>query len=141
MIDVLEHIEQDEVQVQKVASVLTPGGQFIVVVPAYQALYGERDRLMGHYRRYSAAGLRKLLESNGFKVDHVRYWNMLGVLPYFVSEKILRRPLHAPLRGQKKRGSLAAFVQKILFAWFSLVENNFDFGFGLSIMVTATKKS
>ena len=68
MLDVLEHIEDDEAQVQKIYEALKPGGQFIVVVPAYQALYGERDRLMGHYRRYSARALRTLLEQRGFAI-------------------------------------------------------------------------
>jgi hypothetical protein len=139
MLDVLEHIEDDASQVKKIYEALAPGGQFVVVVPAYQALYGERDRLMGHYRRYSARALRTLLTSHGFRVERLRYWNVLGILPYWFAERVLQKPLEAPLRHGGERGLIKRLAQKALFAWFKVIENPVNFGAGLSIIAVATK--
>lgn len=139
MIDVLEHIEKDLEQVKKVRSVLKTGGEFIFVVPAHPFLFGTRDKQMGHYRRYSKKLLQEIFVANGFCIEHLRHWNALGVLPYIISEKILQRPLDSKLRHTVKPGTLARVMQKGLNLWFHRIENNFDFGFGLSIIGVARK--
>lgn len=139
MTDVLEHIEDDGEQVRKVSRVLATGGQFVIVVPAYPSLYGKRDEGMGHYRRYSKRALEKVLTENGFRVTKIRYWNALGVLPYLVAEKILKRPLRAEFRGSEKVGFFSRAVRTGLFFWFRYVENNCNFYFGLSIIAVAKK--
>ena len=130
MLDVLEHIEDDSGQVKKIYSVLQSGGEFIFVVPANPFLHGLRDRQMGHYRRYSKKQISRLLTANGFKIKHLRFWNALGFFPYLISEKILRKPLESNFRHKGSRA---------LDLWFRWVENNFDFGFGLSIIGIAKK--
>lgn len=139
MADVLEHIADDAGQLKRVYARLHDGGEFILVVPAYQSLYGERDKRMGHYRRYSRGALQKILAENGFRVSVSRYWNMLGVLPYFFSEKILHRPLQISLRSGNKTGVFKKILRRILQLWFGHIENNFNFGFGLSIICVAEK--
>lgn len=133
MIDVLEHVEDDVAQVKKISSVLKPGGDFIFVVPSHQVLYGKRDKEMGHYRRYSKKMLKDILLANGFHVESMRYWNALGVLPYLLSEKIFHKALNPKSRHK------AGIVQHVLNLWFKCIENNFDFGFGLSIIGVAKK--
>jgi 2-polyprenyl-3-methyl-5-hydroxy-6-metoxy-1,4-benzoquinol methylase len=135
MLDVLEHIEDDSGQVRSVRSILEPAGEFVFVVPAHPVLYGERDRQMGHCRRYSKELIKNLLEANGFEVVSMRHWNALGFLPYFVCEKIFKKPLNSGLRKKSSP------MQKLLDLWFNKVENNFDFGFGLSIIGVARKSS
>lgn len=139
MIDVLEHIKEDVEHVKKVQAILKNEGEFIFVVPAHSFLYGKRDQQVGHYRRYSRKVVKNILTSNGFRVEHLRYWNALGVLPYIIAEKVLRRPLKAELRTNGKKGTLARLIRQGLDLWFRLVENNFDFGFGLSIIGVARK--
>ena len=139
MLDVLEHVKDDSAQVQRTWSALSPGGEFIIVVPAYPFLYGERDKNMGHYRRYSKQALETVLTANGFVVESMRYWNTLGVLPYAVSEKILHRPLRVRLREEAEGGVLRTFLQKVLHFWVREFENRFSIGFGLSIICVAKK--
>jgi len=59
-LDVLEHIEQDRQEVADAASLLNPGGRLVVLAPAFQQLYSEFDRAVGHYRRYTTATLTAL---------------------------------------------------------------------------------
>lgn len=139
MVDVLEHIEGDAAQVARVAQVLAPGGQFIVVVPQHQWLYGQRDKQMGHFRRYTRNSLQRVLEQNGFRVTYMRSWNMLGVLPYLVSERILHKPFDTKLR-EGSHGTIGKTLQTLLFLWCKYIENPINWGFGLSLIAVATKQ-
>ncbi len=139
LIDVLEHIEDDEGFLKTLAPHIENGGEVIIVVPAYPFLFGIRDRKYGHYRRYSKQMLRQRLQESGFSIAFIRNWNMLGVVPYVVSEKIFRKELETSLR-KKTDSALGGIVQWILRAWFRWIENPVDFGFGLSIVCVAKKQ-
>ena len=73
--DVLEHIQDDRQAVSEIARVLRPGGAAIISVPAHQWLFSRHDVALHHFRRYSKAGLRELLENGGLRVRRLSYWN------------------------------------------------------------------
>jgi SAM-dependent methyltransferase len=91
-LNVLEHIEQDEEELRLANRVLRPGGKLLVFGPALEWLYAELDYRAGHYRRYSVGGLRRLVRAAGFEVVSLRYFDVLGVLPYLAAYRLLRRP-------------------------------------------------
>ena len=141
MIDVLEHIKDDTAQLKLMKNNLKNDGNLIIVVPANQWLYGKRDIAVGHYRRYSIHELRTKLKSAGYRVKMVRYWNIAGVLPYFISEKLLGKQLE--VKTLRSNGKTASFftrsVKTFLNLWFKYFENNFSVGMGLSIIIIAEK--
>ena len=141
MIDVLEHIKDDEKVLSYLSKNLTKTGQLILVVPAHPSLYGIRDQSIGHYRRYSKKQIVYLVESSGMKILKSRYWNALGVVPFFISEKIMHKPLQANLRGDSEQKGLKKLFAKGLYFWFKFIENAFDFRFGLSLVVVAEVKN
>ena len=59
-LDVLEHIEDDSQELRHAAAHLAPGGWLVVLSPAHPFLFSPMDTAVGHYRRYTAAGLRAL---------------------------------------------------------------------------------
>ena len=79
MFDVLEHIEDDGAALRRVHALLRPGGRLFVTVPAHPVLYSAEDRGAGHFRRYAASGLARVLEASGFGVEFVSY--MFSPLP------------------------------------------------------------
>lgn len=87
-LNVLEHIKDDHQAIQNARKLLQPGGRLIILVPAYQKLYNQFDKGLGHYRRYTKSSLRKVFENNGLEVIHARYFNFIGVLGWFVSGKL-----------------------------------------------------
>jgi len=89
---VLEHVEDDATELQLAAAAMRPGGSLLVFGPALEWLYSELDYKAGHYRRYSLGRLRRLAEEVGFEVLSLRYFDVVGVLPYFVVYRLLRRP-------------------------------------------------
>lgn len=140
MIDVLEHIEDDVLVLKKIKKLLKTNGRLIVLVPAYQALYGKRDKSIGHFRRYTAGELTQKLEKAGFNVLEKRYWNLMGIPPYFIYEKLLKKEVTMKARTVSKKGPLM-LVNKLLNLWFKHVENNIHFGTGLSVMCVATPRT
>jgi len=83
--NVLEHIEDDVQGLRDLASVVVPGGRIVLWVPAYMQLYGEFDRKVGHWRRYTPKTIRIAVESAGLTVERVRPVNFLGGLAWWLA--------------------------------------------------------
>jgi SAM-dependent methyltransferase len=139
ILDVLEHIEDDKAQLRRIFDVLEDRGRLVAVVPACPALYGKRDINNGHFRRYTRSELVAKLRRCGFRVRLVRHWNALGFLPYWFSERILRRELNTRLRTDHVPSPAGRLLVRLLHGWFRQVENRVSFGFGLSLLAVAEK--
>jgi len=96
LINVLEHIEDDDGALRELATrLLRPGGRAVLWVPAFSLLYSDFDRRIGHYRRYRRPGLRKQLADAGYEVLDIRYVNAVGAVAWLVLARWLRRtPTH-----------------------------------------------
>lgn len=61
-LDVLEHQEDDAEFLAEIFSQwLSPGGMALFTVPAFNSLFSDHDRFLGHYRRYSLGELEGAL--------------------------------------------------------------------------------
>jgi SAM-dependent methyltransferase len=83
--NVLEHIEDDAEALRDLAAVVSPGGRIILWVPAYMQLYGDFDRKVGHFRRYTPATIRATVERAGLEVRLARPVNFLGGLAWWLA--------------------------------------------------------
>lgn len=83
--NVLEHIEDDVAALRALARLLTPTGAVVLWVPAYAALYGDFDRMVGHHRRYTPASLRATVEAAGLVPEVIRPVNLLGGIAWWVA--------------------------------------------------------
>lgn len=90
-LNVLEHVRDDRRALEHMAAVLPAGGKAVLIVPAFEALYGPIDRNLGHYRRYSKKSMRALAEAAGFEVTTLRYMNSVGCAGWWVNAKVLKR--------------------------------------------------
>jgi len=52
MLNVLEHIEDDQTSFRRLATKLARGGRILVYVPAFQCLWTSLDERLKNYRRY-----------------------------------------------------------------------------------------
>jgi SAM-dependent methyltransferase len=93
-IDVLEHIEDDQAEVQRAAAHLKPGGTFIVLAPAHQWLFSPFDRAIGHYRRYNRSMLSHLTPT-GLTTVSIKYLDSVGLLAS-LSNRWLRQRMPTP---------------------------------------------
>lgn len=90
-INVLEHIEDDKKALNIMKRLLKKEGHLIIYVPALSPLYCEMDRVIGHYRRYDKGRLFHFGEELKLEVVKNHYANFLGVFPYFLKGKILKK--------------------------------------------------
>lgn len=90
MINVLEHIENDDRVLNLVNRMLTPGGHLLIFVPAMPCLYGSLDRKFGHYRRYTKAGLASVCKKAGYEITSIRYFDVFGAFPWLLVNRVLR---------------------------------------------------
>lgn len=98
-IDVLEHIEDDEKELERAAGLLRPGGRIIVLSPAHQGLFTEFDAAIGHFRRYD----RRMLQSISppeLSLEKLWYLDSAGLLLSAANRQLLRQsmPTKAQLR-------------------------------------------
>ncbi|MEO8099730.1 MAG: class I SAM-dependent methyltransferase [Acidobacteriota bacterium] len=89
-LNVLEHVEDDITALKHMYAVLPKGGRALLIVPAYEGLYGPIDHNLGHYRRYSKKPFAQLAASIGFQ-SKMRYMNMVGCLGWWTNAKILKK--------------------------------------------------
>ena len=89
----IEHIEDDRTALAVMTDALPVGGHLCVLVPAFQWLYGTLDVLDGHYRRYTKAMLRERVRELPLVIVHLRYFNVVGALGWWVKGKLLRETM------------------------------------------------
>jgi len=77
-LNVLEHIADDAGTIQKMYSILKPGGKLFLYVPAFKILYSSMDKKVGHYRRYRKEFLASMVKEAGFKVSRAYYVDSIG---------------------------------------------------------------
>ena len=89
MVNVLEHIENDHAAVQGLYDALKPGGRLLIFVPALPFLYSRLDEIFGHFRRYTRKSLRTCASEAGFRIEKLRYFDISGVLPWWLLNTVL----------------------------------------------------
>jgi SAM-dependent methyltransferase len=139
--DVLCHRAVDEeAALRQFLRCLSPGGVLVLNLPAYRWLLSEHDTAVHNVRRYTAAGVRRLLAAAGFAAIRTSYWNTL-LFPLMV----LRRKLG--WRGSASQGSDVALLPAPVEALFRLVVRieaallrlGLRLPFGGSVLATAVK--
>jgi len=77
LLNVLEHIQHDDIAIAQLHRILRPGGVMIAEVPAGTSLFDAYDRHLMHFRRYDMPGFLDLVEGGGFEVvtrSHLGFW-------------------------------------------------------------------
>jgi ubiquinone/menaquinone biosynthesis C-methylase UbiE len=90
-VNVLEHIEKHDLVLRQMNSILPVGGTVILIVPAFEALYGEIDLRLGHFRRYTRRSLRQLAETTGFRPRVLQFMNTVGFVGWWANAKLFKR--------------------------------------------------
>lgn len=89
LVNVLEHIEDDAAALRAIHRILKPGGHLFLLVPALKLLYSRLDALVGHFRRYHLGELRDRVAAAGLFVVRARYFDIMGVLPWLLLNRIM----------------------------------------------------
>jgi len=131
LVNVLEHIKDDDGALLDLAAALKPGGRLILWVPAFQFLYSDWDRQVGHYRRYRKGELGVKLAKAGLDLTEIRYVNSVGALGWLVLARMMRgNPTH---KGEVK------FFDSCFVPVLRRLESRWGAPFGQSVFAVATR--
>ena len=76
--DVLEHIKDDEKEIDKALKQLNSGGNLIFFVPAYQFLYSDFDKAIGHIKRYNKKFFLSFKKDENITIIKLKYIDSIG---------------------------------------------------------------
>jgi len=77
ILDVLEHVEEDEAALVSMAGRLRPGGRILITVPAHPWMWSAHDVVNHHKRRYTRRTLKQVIAKAGLRLDMLSWFNSL----------------------------------------------------------------
>lgn len=95
LLDVLEHVDEQQQVLLELVRVLRPGGTLLLTVPAFRHLWGGHDIVHQHRRRYRAKELRGELRRAGLHIAYLSYYNT-HLYPLVAASRLLRRQTATP---------------------------------------------
>lgn len=98
--EVLEHVERDADAARTLARLLKPGGVLLITVPAHQWMWTVHDEMNHHFRRYSKAGLRGVIEGAGLDITWLSF-QMVALFPVMAAGRLASRA-----RGKRKDANI-----------------------------------
>ncbi len=145
LLNVLEHIEDDVAATKHIARMLRPGGVAVIEVPAGPELFDDYDRQLQHFRRYTLAGLCKVIEGAGLKVERRNYLGALIYPAFFLAKKLSQSsPKPAAEREQHVTSAIGATsrlnpIGHAIMALEEAMSRAIEFPRGIRCVVTARK--
>lgn len=116
LIDVLEHLQDDEEYLKKFYLKLREGGRIFIYVPARRELFSEFDKSIGHFRRYTKKELKRKVKDAGFMLEACHYHEFPGYLASAIHNILLQKKEPAPisLKLYDQILSISNFLENIL---------------------------
>ncbi len=112
-LDVIEHIKNDKKEILSAFKRLKKNGHLIVNVPAFQLLYTDYDRRIGHFRRYTKSSFKKILENLNIKNFEMTYFDSIGFFLILFS-KYLKMSNKVNFKNSVKIWNILVPLSKIL---------------------------
>ena len=113
-LDVIEHIKNDVMEIRKAYSSLKKNGHIIICVPAFQFLYSNFDKDVGHIKRYRKKDFQVLQEKIKFNLIKLRYFDSIGFFLSFISKTFLNKNYKNNFNKKIKLWNNLIFFSKIL---------------------------
>ena len=132
LIDVLEHLEEDQQYLMKFFEKLKKGGRLFIYVPARMELYSTFDKKIGHYRRYKMKELKNKIIQSGFSIDVICYHDLLGYAAIWVNNLYRNNDDLNP--------TSVKIYDRLLFPITNFIERIFTAPIGKSIYLSAVRK-
>tara|TARA_B100000427_G_C15402443_1_gene548281 strand:+ start:199 stop:939 length:741 start_codon:yes stop_codon:yes gene_type:complete len=141
LLDVLEHIDDDSKSLTTVRKLMNNKGIILITVPAFQWLWSEHDVIHHHKRRYSKSELREKLDSSGFRIKYISYFNTL-LFPFALVERIGQK-IFSPSNPEilELPNNKINFLLEKIFSLEAIFMNKISLPFGLSLVAIAEKKN
>ncbi len=138
LLDVLEHVAEDEASLAALHARLKPGGALLVTVPAYMFLWSAHDEVNHHVRRYTRGDLVRKLRAAGFRVRRATYFNTI-LFPVIAAVRLVGRVAGKGGSDLGLPGDVANRLLTRIFASERHVVPRLSLPFGVSILAVAER--
>ena len=138
MLNVLEHIEDDDKALKEAFRLLDKNGTLIIEVPAGKFLYDNYDKKLLHFRRYSAKEITKKILNAGFIIEKKTHLGFF-TFPIFALVKLFNKFFNPDNIIEKETNISDNFIIKFLFK-IELKLIKFNLPFGIRTIICAKKK-
>lgn len=92
-LNVLEHIEKDNEEIEDAFKKLNPKGYLIILVPAHNKLYSKFDKAVGHFKRYDI-GFFKNIKIQKSKLIKLCYLDSAGYFLYYLNKIFFKEEVY-----------------------------------------------
>ena len=117
LLDVLEHIQDDENSLIEIKKLLNPNGILIITVPALQMLWSIHDVANHHFRRYNVKTLKNLCKKSNLTIKYISYFNFLLFPLILVQRFVYKLTKQSSLNETKFKNNI---FNKLLYFIFNL---------------------
>ena len=138
-LDVVEHLDDDATGLKEMRRVLKTDGRALIFVPAFMWLWGVQDDVSNHRIRYTRAQIVARLEKAGFAIERATYANITFFAPILAGRTLMRLTGLKPESENNVNVSALNGIFGKIFGAEKFWLRNFNFPFGVSIVITARK--
>ena len=138
-LDVVEHLDDDVAGLKEMHRVLKSGGKTLIFVPAFMWLWGVQDDISNHRIRYTKRQITERLEKAGFEIERATYANWTFFAPILAGRTLMKITGIKPESENNVNVSALNGIFGKIFSSEKLWLRNFDFPFGVSIVIVAKK--
>jgi len=139
-LDVVEHLDDDVSGLKEMNRVLKKDGRTLIFVPAFMWLWGVQDDISNHRIRYTKKQIVERLEKAGFEIERATYANWTFFAPILAGRTLMKiTGIKPESENNVNISALNGFFGK-LFSTERFWLKNFNFPFGVSIVIVAKKK-
>ena len=138
-LDVVEHLDDDAAGLKEMRRVLRKGGRALFFVPAFMFLWGVQDDVSNHRIRYTKKQITERLRQAGFEIERATYANNTLFAPVLAGRTLMKL---TGIKPESENNVNVSALNPILGKFFGAERfwlKNFNFPFGVSIVVVAKK--
>ena len=138
-LDVVEHLDDDVAGLKEMRRVLKKDGRALIFVPAFMFLWGVQDDVSNHRIRYTKKQIIERLEKAGFEIERATYANITFFAPILAGRTLMKL---TGIKPKSENNVNISALNGILGKFFGAERfwlKNFNFPFGVSIVVVARK--
>tara|TARA_Y100000590_G_scaffold467391_1_gene646148 strand:+ start:2433 stop:3125 length:693 start_codon:yes stop_codon:yes gene_type:complete len=110
--NVLEHVEEDVLEIETAIKKLNSGGYLIILVPAHQKIYSKLDKAVGHYKRYEMDFFKKNHFQNA-KIVKLLFLDFFGYILYYLNKVFFKEETYP--------SNLKIFIWDKIFTPFTMI--------------------
>lgn len=142
LLDVLEHLDNEKKALDEIYRVSRDGCGIILTVPSYKSLWSGEDEISLHKRRYIKKEITNIIQSSGFIVERITYFNLflMPLIFFVINFNKIFNPKAMHESDLKKLPKTLNYIFTYILYVESFLLNLVDLPFGASIVCVARKK-